>query len=78
MTSHYAVSTARCHREVGKEKVIAAVKKTWLFEKVLCWKAYRFWRWMQSAANPSLPKIPVNREKYREFHTTAWTNRSET
>jgi hypothetical protein len=26
-----------------------------------------FWRRMQSGANPSLPKIPVNREKYREF-----------
>lgn len=25
------------------------------------------WRRMQSAANPSLAKIPVNREKYREF-----------
>jgi hypothetical protein len=27
----------------------------------------KIWRWMQSAANPSLVKIPVNREKYREF-----------
>jgi hypothetical protein len=27
----------------------------------------RLWWWMQSSANPPLPKIPVNREKYREF-----------
>jgi hypothetical protein len=33
VTSHYAVSTARCHREVGKEEVIAAVKKTWHFRE---------------------------------------------
>jgi hypothetical protein len=25
------------------------------------------WRWMQSPANLSLPKIPANREKYREM-----------
>jgi hypothetical protein len=28
------------------------------------------WRWMQSPANRSLPKIPVNREKYREIDAT--------
>jgi hypothetical protein len=27
----------------------------------------KIWRWMQSPANLSLPKIPVNREKYREI-----------
>jgi hypothetical protein len=43
--------------------------------KAGCWEVMRDrfselqtdWRWRQLPANPSLPKIPVNREIYREF-----------